>query len=175
MLHKLTGIITEVIKFYQAHIFPNWIQHLLYGQEWSSPNLFVLNKNFNNDNINSSSRGNETDHKMWNVCHWLLFAEYKFYVVFMLLMLRFGISYFLNECSVYNTLRKWMQQNKKKVFIVNFCCYFYTSLDSVLNLEDTWSILVSNLIVTLLSVSLGDIFCCLLLLLSNWNWILGFN
>ncbi|CAG9797227.1 unnamed protein product [Chironomus riparius] len=41
---KLAKIITEVIKFYQAHIFPNWIQHLLYGER-SSPNLFVLNKN----------------------------------------------------------------------------------------------------------------------------------
>ncbi|KAL7040093.1 hypothetical protein ACKWTF_000264 [Chironomus riparius] len=44
LLQKLAGIITEVIKFYQAHIFPNWIQHLLYGER-SSPNLFVLNKN----------------------------------------------------------------------------------------------------------------------------------
>jgi hypothetical protein len=34
LLQKLAGIITEVIKFYQAHIFPNWIQHLLYGEEW---------------------------------------------------------------------------------------------------------------------------------------------
>lgn len=63
LLQELAGIITEVIKFYQAHIFPNWIQHLLYGEEWFLSQSFHIKQKFNNDNINSS-RGNETDHKM---------------------------------------------------------------------------------------------------------------